>query len=207
LFREFDLPRTPIEVWGSVATAAIDLACRFGCNPIIMAGQDFAYSWDRDYASHTIYDGNAFDAASSRFSHAPDVWGRVAPTTENLIAYRDFFVRRFRASPGTRFINATEGGILTEGAEALPLREALYQACGGPLPIRRTLEDCHKTHAPGLDLKGHLESALSSRSARCGCLDGFLELTAKEALLKGDAAGIESAIAWGVTELAGRRAE
>lgn len=201
LFREFDLPRTPIEVWGSVATAALNLACDFGCNPIIMAGQDFAYSWGRDYASHTIYHNDVFEAHSPRFVHVPDVWGRMVPTTENLVAYRDYFVRRFRATQGIRFINATEGGILSEGVELLPLRDAIYQACGPTLPIRQTLEDCHKVQQRSLDLKGHLQLVLSSRSTRCGCLDGFLELVAKEALMKRDAAGIESAIGWGLSEL------
>jgi hypothetical protein len=201
LFHEFDMPRMPVEVWGSVATAALNLACAFGCNPIIVAGQDFAYSWDRDYASHTIYDGNHFDSRSTQWLRVPDVWGRLVPTTENLIAYRDYFVRRFRAFSGIRFINATEGGILTEGAELMPLRDALYQACGPKLSIRRTLEECHKTHECAPDFKGHLRAVLSTRSSRCGCLNGFLELVAKEALLKHNAGGIESAIEWGLSEL------
>ncbi len=201
LFREFDRPRTPIEVWGSVATAALNLACSFGCDPIIMAGQDFAYSWDRDYASHTIYHNDFFEPDSPRFVRAPDVWGRMVPTTENMIAYRDYFVRRFRATPGIRFINATEGGILTEGVELLPLRDAVHQACGPRFPIRQTLEACHRIQPGTPDLKGHLQLVLSSRSTRCGCLGGFLELAAKEALLKGDGAGIESAVGWGLSEL------
>lgn len=136
-----------------------------------------------------------------RFVHVPDVWGRMVPTTENLVAYRDYFVRRFRATQGIRFINATEGGILSEDVELLPLRDAIYQACGPTLPIRQTIEACHRVQRRSPDLKGHLQLALSSRSTRCGCLDGFLELAAKEALMKRDAADIESAICWGLSEL------
>jgi hypothetical protein len=62
LLAKFGMAKSTLQVWGSVATAALDLAWRMGANPIIFAGQDFAYSWDREYARNTIFH-NLFDAA------------------------------------------------------------------------------------------------------------------------------------------------
>ena len=53
LFEKFGFGKSRLEAWGSVATTALDLACRMEASPVIFVGQDFAYSWDQEYASHT----------------------------------------------------------------------------------------------------------------------------------------------------------
>ena len=196
LFAKFGFAKSPLHVWGSVATAALDLACKMGANPIIFAGQDFGYSWDRDYASHTIFDGNRFQADKKGTHRALDIWNREIPTTENLIAYRDFFVRKMRQTSGIRFINATEGGILNEGVEILSLRDALYQ-CSRQLDIERMLRPSLLPPAEARAAASHLYQVLESRSHDCSCLDSFLELTAKEALLKRDEAAVNESILFG----------
>ena len=206
------LGKSALQVWGSVATAALDLACRMGANPIIFTGQDFAYSWDREYASHTIFHDNPFTASIGGNARATDIWNRQVHTTESFIAYRDFFVRKIRQTPGIRFINATEGGILTEAVEILSLKDALHQSCKRALP--------HPLGEVGAAMSGanaspsgrseqlkprrvrvaveHLHQVLKTRSTSCACLSGFLELTAKEHLLKNNKDAIENSIKWGV---------
>jgi hypothetical protein len=200
LFAKFGFAKTRLEAWGSVATTALDLACRMGANPIIFAGQDFAYSWDRDYASHTLFHGRTFVVTQAVTIRRPDLWGNDVHTTENLAAYRDFFVRRMKQSPGVRFINATEGGILREGAEILSLRDALAQLPAQTIDVPGTLAECHRlSRTPGDPVVAveHLKQVLTSRANRCDCLDGFLELTAKEHLLHNNTPEIEKKIAWG----------
>lgn len=197
LFAKFGFAKTPLQVWGSVATAALDLAWRMEANPIIFAGQDFGYSWDRDYVRHTIFDGRQFDVASSGTHRAEDIWGRKIWTTENLIAYRDFVVRRIKSIPSVRFINATEGGILTEGVEILSLRDALYQSCKGEIDVQAALGRCYRPRQVSTAAIEHLCHVLKSATRDCGCLNGFLELTAKEALLKRDDDAVNESILWG----------
>lgn len=205
LFAKYGFGKARLDAWGSVATIALDLACRMGASPVIFAGQDFAYSWNRDYASHTIYHGNHFDVLESGKARTADIFGNEAYTTENLIAYRDFFIRRMKQSPKTRFINATEGGILTGGAEILPLREALGRHARRPLDTAARLGSRHRpAHASETALE-HLRGVLESRSRGCGCLDGFLELVAKEQLLSGDEAGMDAKIHRALAGLAGRK--
>lgn len=196
LFKKFGFAKSRLEVWGSVATAALDLACRMGANPVIFAGQDFAYSWDRNYSNNTIFDGNPFRPSGEEL-FAADIWGRQIPTTENLIAYRDFFVRKIRQTSGVRFINATEGGILTEAVEILSLRDALYQ-CRSSVDVRRVLSDCWRPKPASFAALGHLYEVLETRNAGCECLNGFLDLTAKEHLLKRDEAALNERILWGL---------
>jgi hypothetical protein len=200
LFAKFGFGKTKLEAWGSVATTALDLACRMGANPIIFAGQDFAYSWDRDYASHTLFHGKTFVVTQAATIQRPDLWGNNVHTTENLVAYRDFFVRRMKQSPGVRFINGTEGGILTEGVEVLQLGKVIGGLRSQTVDIAGILADCCRPSiTPGYPAVAlaHLEKALKSRDGRCDCLNGFLELTAKEHLLHKNNVEIEKKISWG----------
>jgi hypothetical protein len=201
LFAKFGFAKSSLEVWGSVATAALDLALKMGANPIIFAGQDFAYSWGRDYARHTIFDGAGFDIHQRATHYETDIWNHQVGTTENLIAYRDFFVRKMRQISGLRFINATEGGILRDAVEILSLRDALHQTCNRPVDVSRILLAAHHPLPPGQGRVRasieHLSSVLNSRASDCGCLAGFLELTAKEAVLKGNQDSVNESILWG----------
>ena len=198
LFAKYGFGKTRLEAWGSVATTALDLACRMGANPIIFAGQDFAYSWNRDYASNTIYHSNWFDVHESGTARARDIYGGEAYTTENLIAYRDFFVRRMKQSANVRFINATEGGILTEGAEIAKLKDALAQHCVRPVDTTDRLRTCYRASNVSRTALQHLKQALAERRTNCGCLGDFLELTAKKHLLRKETLEIDRVILRGV---------
>ena len=201
---KFGFVKSSLEVWGSVSTAALDLACKLGANPIIFAGQDFSYAWGRNYAQHTIFDDNPFDARQPNAPHEVDIWGRKVATTENLIAYRDFFVRKIRQTAGPRFINATEGGILREGVEVLSLRDALAR-CSKRIDVSGRLRRAHsvhatdgRRHAEGVSKAlRHLSDVLETRASDCGCLDGYLELAAKEALLKKNDDELNRSMLWG----------
>lgn len=205
LYREFGQEHTTLDVWGSVATAALDLACRMDADPIIFVGQDFSYTWGKAYASNTIFQGKFFDIDSLDRKET-DVWGRNAPTTENLIAYRDSFLRRMAGEKGRRFVNATEGGILTgwSGLETLSLRDAVHQCVRKPLDVPARIASLFgpsKTDAA--ELSNHLLSVLDGPSD-CDCLDGFLDLVAKKALLEDDSQSIEESIQWGIQTLRNR---
>ena len=201
LFARFGFSRTPLNVWGSVATAALDFACRSGATPVIFTGQDFAYAWNQKYASHTIFGDSFLDSAHWTGMFEKDIWGQNTPTTENLVAYRDFFVRRMKSERQVRFINATEGGILSEGAEVLSLRDALYRSCRNSLNVESIMESCHHTQPTTPAALSHLERVLRREIVDDACLEGFFDLVAKEAVLRQDRAGLNEAMAWGLNLL------
>ncbi len=196
LFSEFGLTRTSLQVWGSVATAALDLACKLGSDPVIFIGQDFSFPWNRDYASNTIFHGSVFDPQAKSAVRARDVWGKEVWTSKDLIAYRDFFVRHVASRRGIRFINATEGGILAEGFEVLSLRDALYQSLRGPVDVQAILSKSHTIARHSTECLSHLRQVLERRTSNCLCLKGFLELVCKRALLEGDDHEIDKRIEW-----------
>jgi hypothetical protein len=198
LFAKFGFGKSTLEVWGSVATAALDLACRMGASPVIFAGQDFAFSRGREYASHTIFHGNPFSPEIGGPVEELDIFGNSVRTRENLIAYRDFFVRKIATQPQIRFINATEGGILRDATEILPLKDALDRTCRRPIDIRSTLNECHRPAKPSSAALEHFLQVMVSRRNNCACLGSFLELTAKEDILKQRSDAIEEKIRWGI---------
>jgi hypothetical protein len=201
LFTKFGFGKSRLGAWGSVSTTALDLACRMGASPIIFAGQDFAYTGGRNYARHTIFHDVPFNIELANTVQTTDIQGNTTHSTENLVAYRDYFVRRLKQAPGVRFINATEGGILAEGVEILPLQTALEEACGDRVPVRATLQSCYRPSEVSDQALRHLLNVLTTRPSSCDCLDGFLELTAKKHLLTRNDAEIENAITRGAQTL------
>jgi hypothetical protein len=51
---------------GSVSTAALTLAFRLGCSPIVLVGQDLAYSEGRAYAAGTGYESSRVNVSEER---------------------------------------------------------------------------------------------------------------------------------------------
>ncbi len=113
-------------------------------------------------------------------------------TTDNMIAYRDYFVRRMKRQSRVRFINATEGGILTEGVDILPLWEAFEQSLIYEPDVTAPLAAGHRPRKVSTEALEHLRQVLKYRRTDCDCLNGFLELTAKEHLLGKDTCGFSS---------------
>jgi hypothetical protein len=203
LFTKFGFAKSRIDAWGSVATSALDLACRMGADPIIFTGQDFAYTGNRNYAQHTIFHDKRFDIELARKVTSTDIWGNEIYTTEDFIAYRDYFIRRMKQSPRVRFINATEGGILGTGVEILPLREALQKTATQTVNATTLLTACYRPSNVSKDALSHLLEALETRKTNCDCLNGFLELTAKEHLLNKNRLEIDNKIEWGARFIEG----
>jgi hypothetical protein len=129
-----------LEMWGSVLTAAFQVACLAGCNPIVIVGADLSFTGGRPYCRGTTYEFDwAYRAATgvslaqswhdqmsrSQLRTVPDLNGRDTTTTGALMSFRDWMLAHARRS-GRRVINATGGGILYgDGVLQLPLADAL----------------------------------------------------------------------------------
>ncbi|HJL16804.1 MAG TPA: DUF115 domain-containing protein [Sandaracinaceae bacterium LLY-WYZ-13_1] len=142
----------PLGYGGSVATAAFALAARLGADPIVLLGQDLAYTGGRGYASDTLYEGTAvhregrllrieraatFEAIQrsgglgGRAKHRPCVdvpaWGGgTVWSTHELTLFRRWFEMAAHQLKGRRrLVNATEGGASIEGYEERRLEALL----------------------------------------------------------------------------------
>lgn len=132
--------RGRLRAWGSVLTTAFDLAAEAGCDPIVFAGADLAYSRGLQYCRNTTYEPDWRDcpddvARAERFKQylkqrpavsERDVHGRDVLTATHFIQFRDWIVSRAAELAPRRVLNATGGGILhghgVEQVEAVRLQ-------------------------------------------------------------------------------------
>ncbi len=130
-----------LRAWGSVLTSGFDLALRMGCDPIVFAGADLAYSHGHQYCRGTIYEalwadwrrrGSTWDEIWALLTNPPgvttmsDVRGEPVRTAPHLLAFRNWLLEQMAATSGRRFVNASGAGVLygTNVAQ-MPLAEAL----------------------------------------------------------------------------------
>src|SRR5262249_27505873 len=124
-----------LQTWGSVLTTAFDVAVRSGCNPIVFAGADLAYTDGLQYCRNTVYepDWSQFPSNAERAAEFakylqtrphvvhPDIRGAETITAPHFIQFRDWIVAQARSVAPRRVINATGAGILH--GDALETRE------------------------------------------------------------------------------------
>jgi hypothetical protein len=143
---------------GSVANAAFALAREMGANPIILVGQDLAYSAGKVYASGTVFSEMKanIDNGVVHFEHLeakeriarslPELdttmptrdveptqaWGGkgIVWTTTDFNYFRHHLEQCALDMPDTTLINATEGGAHIQGFAERKLQEII-----DPLPI------------------------------------------------------------------------
>ena len=138
--RERGLDVAQMDMWGSVLTAAFQLACLAGCDPIVIVGADLAFTRNRPYCRGTTYEFDwAYWAGTGRtleetwhtqmargeLTQIADLRGQPTVSTGSMLAFRDWMLARASRS-GRRVVNATGGGTLHgEGIELSTLRESL----------------------------------------------------------------------------------
>ncbi|MGE3190020.1 MAG: 6-hydroxymethylpterin diphosphokinase MptE-like protein [Vicinamibacterales bacterium] len=119
--------RGPLRAWGSVLTAAFDLALAMGCDPIVFAGADLAFTDGRPYARGTTFEEDwQRDAAwgqplAATWSAAVASWAEVveagvdgAPvrTAPHLRSFRDWLATEAERATDRLIANASGAGIL-----------------------------------------------------------------------------------------------
>lgn len=140
------LDRGMLRAWGSVLTSAFDLALRMGCNPVVFAGADLAFTWQRPYARGVTFEeewrrSEALGRSlKSIWAEALATWDRVeetdvrgerTATAPHLRAFRDWIAEQTRTC-GAQVFNATGQGILHGGA----IRQADLAALARSWPER-----------------------------------------------------------------------
>jgi len=123
---------------GSVATSAYNVARRLGSNPIVMIGQDLAYSNGQKRT-----EGYAFDAAvrinqiNEKPTFSIDAYGGQGKveTDGALLLFKTWFENEFSLAPDVTIFNCTEGGADIKGAAAVPFNIVCEELSKFSLPI------------------------------------------------------------------------
>jgi SAM-dependent methyltransferase len=144
--------RGHLRAWGSVLTTVFDLALEMGCEPIVFAGADLAFTGGRPYARGTTYEEvwhrnemwgqpleECWSAAIAGWpeTHEIGVTGQNVRTAPHLRSFRDWIAAEAAKATGRTIINGTGGGILVGAgidqrslAEVLSGRPALGSSVG-----------------------------------------------------------------------------
>ncbi|KXG76341.1 motility associated factor glycosyltransferase family protein [Thermotalea metallivorans] len=128
-------------VWSgaSVAHQLMGLALALGADPIILVGQDLAYS--PDGVSHTSEAAVKEKVDLSNIEiYVKDIHGRDVPTTFVWKKFLEIYENAI-SSLKINCIDATEGGAYIQGTKVMPLREVIENYCSEELPKFRTLID------------------------------------------------------------------
>ncbi|WP_169332846.1 motility associated factor glycosyltransferase family protein [Effusibacillus pohliae] len=135
---------------GSVATAAFDLACRMGGDPIVFIGQDLAYPDGRSHAAGTIFENiqKEFDA-SKGMKFVEGIDGRPVLTDRPLDYFRRWFEDQIELRRGERkFIDATEGGAKIRGTEISTLSQVVETYCQKSIGVSEKIAQILHSYQP-----------------------------------------------------------
>lgn len=136
---------------GSVATTALSLALKWGCDPIVFIGLDLSFTggayyvatssdgearaevdhrgimrvngWSREFQAMKAEGGPS--APSERAVELPGWAGGKVPSSFMFSLFHRWFVDRLRGLEGVRVFNCTEGGAFIEGMRHVPLSEVV----------------------------------------------------------------------------------
>ena len=173
-----DLATTPKGEFAPGATVAhlcYYLARHLGCDPVLLCGQDLAFTDGQYYADgaaiHDVWAGElgAFNTLEmmeweriarekSLLRRKTDVFGRAIFTDEQMSTYLAQFEADFLADSerGLRVIDATEGGVAKQHTLAMSLVDAIKDY-GSPIPV--SIPEATR-FVPDADTRAKLKSRL-----------------------------------------------
>lgn len=111
-----------VKTGGSVATTALDVAIRMGCNPIIFVGQDLAFTNNKTHSKDTFSE-NIIESKSLR--DVEDIYGNIIQTSKVLYIYLRWIQNRIAEEKDIKFIDATEGGARIKGTKVMRLKDVI----------------------------------------------------------------------------------
>lgn len=146
-FRWIDIPKGTLRVGMSCSNMAFKMLEYFGCNPIILVGQDCAFeSIEKTHASGTR--GRLIDPLK------PEALYRIKGNYEEWV-YTDMFFDLFRKAFVTdiagfngKVINCTAGGAYIEGSERMALNDAVAKYCTKAIGTRQLIKESLKYPTP-----------------------------------------------------------
>ncbi len=134
---------------GSVAVVGFHILARFGCNPIILVGQDLAFTEDKRYASGTIFEDKKLAQDSAGVHRVPSVEGGTVETSDSLHLYRQLLeheIARFQIP-----VYNTSSGALIKGTITSRLETLLPDLRPLKAKISDFLSSLHGSYHPKLD--------------------------------------------------------
>ncbi|MDP8245941.1 MAG: DUF115 domain-containing protein [Candidatus Hinthialibacter antarcticus] len=146
---------------GSVTVAGFHILARMGCRPILLMGQDLAFSGDKAYADGTIFDDKSLPRDEQVSHHVTSVTGDKIATSDTLNLYRlllEHEIKRF----GVPVFNLSLGADITGAPPADPAKigSAFAENETAAPQALRTLLSQYQPHTNRKVLREQMRSAV-----------------------------------------------
>lgn len=143
IFNKSGQPFGDVSCGGSVATSAFSLLYKIGLNPVILVGQDLAFTNNKSHADGTFHE--VMQEEDTRyFLMVEGNCEKKVPTRPDFKLYLDWYGTYIKGckehDKDFRVINATEGGAKIEGTEIMTLRDAIKKECKREVDIQGCLK-------------------------------------------------------------------
>ncbi|WP_371372074.1 motility associated factor glycosyltransferase family protein [Sporomusa aerivorans] len=133
----------------SCATVAFGVARAAGCNPIILIGQDLAYTSGKKHSdlTHTEHEGANDERDSTTGIYVEDYEGNLLQSSYVFKMFKEWYELNIAQNRDLKVVDATEGGAYIKGTTLMTLREAIDRYCQEP--VGKRLIDCLPDQRPG----------------------------------------------------------
>lgn len=131
----------------------VDLAYKFGSDPIILVGQDLAYSENKSHASGTYKENREING--EKLIEINDIYGNKVSTSKNFMTMISYFENYFYNKPDRTYIDATEGGAKIKNTEIKTMKEVVKEYCDKDIHLnfKNKLKSKFKKFKPKLSKK------------------------------------------------------
>lgn len=124
----------------SCATLAFSAARVAGCNPIILVGQDLAYTSGKHHSNLTHYGTGLNDVQEDGGVYLEDHEGNLLKSSIIFRIFKEWFELQIVNDQRLQVIDATEGGAYIKGTKLMTLEKAITEYC--QTPIHKRLVEC-----------------------------------------------------------------
>lgn len=138
IMREHGTDLKPLDIGGSVATAAIATLIKWKFKRIILMGQDLAFSGN---VMHIGEDSKEYDFSTGNYLYVKGINGEDIVTRLDYHSYLKWIERHAFDNPQVEIIDATEGGALIQHTIIMDLRAALDEYCTQEFDIRNIINN------------------------------------------------------------------
>jgi hypothetical protein len=165
----------------SVSHSALDLAFKFGCDPIVLIGQDLAYTGNKRYADGQITSSQQIIESGNiplGCYITQDIYGEdvyTDPSFESVKIWFEQIIKDHYAGKA-EIINATEAGLSIKGTVNRKLDEVIEEYCQKEAAITRKLSQCYQ--------RGYKE--LNKFVSKISCIPSQIDFLMKEGIKKMD---------------------
>jgi hypothetical protein len=118
-----------LQLGGSVATLCLSAAEYMGCSPVVLIGQDLAYTNDKRYSSDCANNKgeNKVNSEFSLMRKIKEYYGGEVYSDYMMLIFLRWIEEFIQKKKHTIYINSTEGGAYIRGAEHISFKEVLEQ--------------------------------------------------------------------------------